>query len=214
MIIARRTRLERSESATGFEQVEHGGRQDLYTVYRPTTKITRDLSSRGDKLRHSYLRAPGKYVSVDKPINRVKDECNLVSPRCFDRDLDWSRERPPIIESESVTPVTRVPVKNCHDCFTDAIHEPNYSPFSFSQVVSSNNTCTSTEYISAWNGIRRVGAVDKSACRANRDRTTRKTIRVAAARAVRVNVRLDAIEIPRETSSFPLVLRLANYNKI
>lgn len=48
----------------------------------------------------------------------------------------------------------------------------------------------------------------------NRDRTTRKTIRVAAARAVRVNVRLDAIEIPRETSSFPLALRLANYNKI
>lgn len=47
MIIARGTRLERSESATGFEQVEHGGRQDLYTVYRPTSKITRDLSSGG-----------------------------------------------------------------------------------------------------------------------------------------------------------------------
>lgn len=50
----------------------------------------------------------------------------------FDRDLDWSRERPPIIECES-----RVPVKNCHDCFTDAIYEPNYSPFSFSPIYCS-----------------------------------------------------------------------------
>lgn len=78
--------------------------------------------------------------------------------------------------------------------------------------------CTSTDYISNRNGIRRVDAVDKSACRANRDHTTRKPIRVAAARAVRANVRLDAIEIPRETSSFPLFLSLslclANYNKI
>lgn len=78
--------------------------------------------------------------------------------------------------------------------------------------------CTSTDYISSRNGIRRVDAVDKSACRANRDHTTRKPIRVAAARAVRANVRLDAIEIPRETSSFPLFLSLslylANYNKI
>lgn len=78
--------------------------------------------------------------------------------------------------------------------------------------------CTSTDYISSRNGIRRVDAVDKSACRANRDHTTRKPIRVAAARAVRANVRLDAIEIPCETSSFPLFLSLslclANYNKI
>lgn len=68
---------------------------------------------------------------------------------------------------------------------------------------------TSTDYISSRNGIRRVDAVDKSACRANRDHTTRKPIRVAAARAVRANVRLDAIEIPRETSSFPLFLSLS-----
>lgn len=79
--------------------------------------------------------------------------------------------------------------------------------------------CTSTDYISSRNGIRRVDAVDKSACRANRDHTTRKPIRVAAARAVRANVRLDRdrnspwnIFIP--SVSLSLSLCLANYNKI
>lgn len=96
------------------------------------------------------------------------------------------------------------PVKNCHRCFTDGTYEPNYSSFSFSleQYTAREHGI----YISTWNGIRRVDAVDKSACRANRDHTTRKPIRVAAARAVRANVRLDAIEIPRETFSFLLSL--------
>lgn len=74
--------------------------------------------------------------------------------------------------------------------------------------LSSNNICVRARTIYPA-GIRRVDAVDKSACRANRDHTTRKPIRVAAARAVRANVRLDAIEIPRETSSFPLFLSLS-----